>query len=369
MRYREFLVRYLGVTDPEVFALFQGLTTDSGTSIEFASALGAMTYIGLPGLNATALTDYKTLDEPYIHHFPDGNASVARLLVRSMIPRVAPGTTMEDVILAPFDYARLDETDSNVRLRLESTAVRVEHDGAPESAKRVGVTYVRDGKAYRVWASSCVLAGYNAMIRFLCPELPAVQRDALALAGKMPIIYTNVLMRNWYAWKKLGIGFIASPASYHAVSMLDYPTSLGGYKYAQDPDEPIVVHMERFFIGKQRDASPREQHRAGRHEMFTTPFETIERETRAQLAGALSGGGFDPAGDIAAITVNRWGHGYANSYGPRRDPNNSDEVYPHIVGRKRFGRITIANSDAGDSASVRAAIDQAHRAVEELGSV
>ena len=121
LSYRDFLTQYLGVTDPEIFSLFQGLTADMGTSIEIASALGVISYIGLPGLNGTAIADYETLEEPFIHHFPDGNASIARLLVRSMIPRVAPGTTMEDVVLAPFDYGRLDEADSNVRLRLEST--------------------------------------------------------------------------------------------------------------------------------------------------------------------------------------------------------------------------------------------------------
>jgi spermidine dehydrogenase len=203
LSYRDFLTQYMGVTDPEIFSLFQGLTADAGTSIEIASTLGVTSYVGLPGLNGTALADYESVEEPYIHHFPDGNASITRLLVRSMIPRVAPGRTMEDVVLAPFDYDLLDEADSNIRLRLESTVVRVEHEGAPGTAKRVGVTYVRGGQAYRVWGRSCVLAGYNSMIRHLCPELSETQRDALALSVKSPIIYTSVALRNWHAWKKL----------------------------------------------------------------------------------------------------------------------------------------------------------------------
>jgi spermidine dehydrogenase len=368
LSYRDLLTQYLGVTDPEILALFQGLTADMGTSIEHASALGVTSYLGLPGLNGTSLADYKSLDEPYIYHFPDGNASIARLLVRSMIPRVAPGTTMEDVVLAPFDYDRLDEADSEVRLRLESTVVRVEHDGAPGSAKRVGVTYVRGGRAYRVWGRACVLAGYNMMIRYLCPELPKTQRDALARAVKTPIIYTSVALKNWRAWKKLGLGYVASPGSYYAVAMLEFPVNLGGYRFAENPDDPIVVHMERFPKGEDFKASQLDQLQAGRYEIYETPFETVERKTRRQLAGILSGGGFDPAEDIAAITVNRWAHGYASWSIPPSNPEGEDATPPHLIGRRRFGRIAIANSDAGARASIDAAVDQAHRAIEELGS-
>jgi spermidine dehydrogenase len=364
LRYLDFLKKHLGASDPQVIDLFQGLTADAGRSLEKASALSMMTYMGLPGLKATAISDYKALEEPYIHHFPDGNASVTRLLVRSLIPRVAPGTSMEDVVLAPFDYARLDEASSKVRVRLESTVVRVKHDGPVESAKQVDITYVRGGQAYQVRGRSCVLAGYNSMIRFLCPELPTSQRQALARSVKTPILYTNVLLKDWRAWKKLGIGAASSPGGYYSTAFLDFPVSMGGYQYAQNPDEPIVVHMERFPKGHDRQASMEDQLRAGRHEMFATSFEHIERETRTQLSGMLSGGGFDAARDIKAITVNRWGHGYSRSYGS----SDSGNERPHIVGRKPFGRITIANADAGGSASVDAAIDEAYRAVSELNS-
>lgn len=365
--YREFLERHIGITDPEVFALFQGLIVDSGASIEVSSALSVMGYSGFPGLKATALWGRDVVSEPYIHHFPDGNASVARLLVRKMIPQVADGATMDDIVMAKLDYSRLDETGSNVRLRLNSMVVRVEHEGSAERSKQVSATYIKNGAAHRVRGKHCVMAGYNAMIPHICPELPQRQREALAFGIKAPIVYTSVLLRNWRAWKKLGIGFFASPGAYYAVSMLDFPVSLGEYKYAANPDEPIVVHMERFAKGNDPGATPREQHLAGRRELFATPYATIERETRQQLAGALAGGGFNPAEDIAGITVNRWGHGYAYRYNPKFDTGYEDGERPHVVGRQRFGRISIANSDAGASASINAAIEQAHRAVSEIG--
>jgi spermidine dehydrogenase len=180
------------------------------------------------------------------------------------------------------------------------------------------------------------------------------------------MLYTNVLLRNWHAWKKLKIAAVAAPGSYHAVSILDFPVSLGKYSFSQGPEDPIVVHMERFPHRSNSGMSTREQFRAGRHELLTTPFETIERSIRRQLAGTLAEGGFDPAREIEAITVNRWAHGYAYWYSPLSDPDFADDEYPNIVGRKRRGRIAIANSDAGARAMIDTAIDQAHRAIGEL---
>jgi spermidine dehydrogenase len=135
---------------------------------------------------------------------------------------------------------------------------------------------------------------------------------------------------------------------------------------SRNPDEPIVVHMERFAVGRDPKATRREQRLNGRRELFATSFETLERETRKQLAGALAGGGFDPAEDIAGIIANRWGHGYSYRYSPAWDSGYDGDEPPHVVGRQRLGRITMANCDAGASASIEAAIDQAHRAIQEI---
>ena len=64
--------------------------------------------------------------------------------------------------------------------------------------------------------------------------------------------------------------------------------------------------------------------------------------------------------------VNRWGHGYAWGYAGHADPDYGPDEYPHVRGRRPFGRIRIANSDSGARAMLDAAIDEAHRAVEEL---
>lgn len=359
--YKDFLTKDLGIDHPEVLDLLQGLSNDSCSSIETATALGIITYVGLPGLNATGIANYDNESEPYIFHFPDGNASIARLLVRQMIPAVATGNSMEDIVAAPFDYGQLDRANSTTRIRLNSTAVNVAHD----EKKNLSVRYVRNGQAYRVSGKKCVIAAYNAIVPHLCPELSEQQAEALSWSVKAPIIYTSVLLRNWHAWKKLGIAQISSASSYYSVSFLDFPVSMSGYQFAQSPDDPIVVHMEKFVLGPNTTDSPADQRRVGRHLLFSTPFETIERATRQQLAGALASGGFDPAEDIVGITVNRWAHGYANWINPLFD-DVSNDVRPNEVGRKSFGNIAIANSDAGGSATMNSAIDQAYRAVSEL---
>lgn len=367
--YQDFLQRHLGISEPEVFAAMQRLATDASLGIDHASAAGALLYVALPGVDAAGVRGQEG-NAPYIHHFPDGNASIARLLVRSMIPGVAPGSTMEDIVTARFDYSKLDTARTAVRLRLNSTVVHVENDGPAKAARQVKVAYVRDGKSYRVTGKHCVLACYNAMIPSLCPELPAVQREALAWQVKTPMLYTSVALRNWRAFKKLGVGGIVSPGGYHTNAMLDFPVNLGGYKYSQGPDDAIMVHMERFFYLPNQGLTQKEQHRAGRLELYSTSFETIERNTRQQLAEMLGDGGFDPADDIAAITVNRWAHGYAYSYNGKDDTlyaDWDDPRYPHVQARQPWGRITIANSDAGASAIIHQAIGQAHRAVQELG--
>ena len=367
--YLEFLQKHMGVKNPETIAFLQNIPGDNGgPGIDVLPAIYAF-YLGMPGFDATSLGNFswmfnairKFSEAPYIFHFPDGNASIARLLVRELIPGVAPGSTMEDIVLAPFDYSRLDDPKSPTRIRLSSTVVHAAHVGDPGQASAVDITYIQAGRAHRVRAKSCVLACYHSIIPHICPDLPQKQKIALAQMVKTPLIYTNVLLRNWQAWKKLRLAAAYSPGAYHSFAMLDFPVSMGSYKFSSDPDKPILIHLNRAptVLG----LSTADQYRAGRMEMFTTSFETIERQTRTHLAGMLGEGGFDPARDIGAITVNRWPHGYA--------PWFSEEDYPpgeapHVLGRQRFGRITIANSDAGANAMIEAAIEQAYRAVEEL---
>ena len=320
---------------------------------------GASSYPGFQGMDLGE----REKKEPYIFHFPDGNASIARLLVRSLIPQAIPGHTMEDVVLARADYSPLDQSQSSVRIRLNSTVVKAQHTGEPGSAKPVEVTYVRDGKLQSATATSCILACYNGMVPYLCPELPEKQQEALHYGIKEPLVYTHAAIRNWTAFHKMGIRQIVSPGSYHCFTMLDFPVNLGEYRSPSRPEEPMVLFMLRTPC---KPGLPRrDQYRMGRFELLGTPFSTFERNIRDQLQRMLGAAGFDSAKDIAAITVNRWAHGYAYDYDSLSDPEYTPDERPCVVGRKQFGRISIANSDAGARAFTDEAIDQAYRAVRE----
>jgi spermidine dehydrogenase len=186
----------------------------------------------------------------------------------------------------------------------------------------------------------------------------------LAYNVKVPLVYTNVQLRDWKALDKLKTHRVYSPGCMFTGIEMDFPVSMGGYEFTQKPEEPCVLHMQHVPVGP--GANAREMQRAGRAKLYATTFETFERAIRDQLARAFSEGGFDPARDIEAITVNRWPHGYAYEYNPLFDPDWPPGQEPHVIGRARFGRITIANSDAGAAAYTDSAIDQAYRAVAEL---
>ncbi len=319
---------------------------------------------GMPGLDHTLKREGHRGDEPYIFHFPDGNASVVRLLVRALVPEAVPGSTMEDVVTTRVNYARIDQAGSPVRIRLNSTVVNVRHS---TNMKTVDITYVNKGDVHTVRSTACVMACYNSAIPYLCPELPDKQRSGLAYNIKVPLTYTKVLIPNWRAFADLGLDFVYYTNGFYKQVELDYPVSLGKYKFNSNPDDPMVLHMcyVPYFDKIQGPA----QWRAGRRKLLQTPFAEFEKNVREQLDQALSGTGFDAGRDIHAITVNRWPHGYAYSPNPIWEPDYVNEAdKPWVIGRQPFGRISIANSDADAAANTNAAITQGYRAVQELNT-
>jgi spermidine dehydrogenase len=375
LSYRDYLARLVQV-GPEALAYYQCRTQGEwGVGADAVPALDAWG-IGLPGFKGLGLepgsirgmgftpAGYADTGGSVHLHFPDGNATLARLLVRRLIPEALPGRSVEDVVLARVDYRRLDQVGAPVRLRLDSTVVRVKHVGDPGAAEEIDVAYVGEGRGRSVRARHGVMACYNMMIPYLCPELPASQQAALRQLVKTPLVYTSVAIRTWRAFARLGIQGVHAPGGYHTSVRLNPTVDVGGYRSPRSPDEPNLVWMTRTPC--QPGLSEHEQNRAGRAELLATPFEVFERKVRDQLGRMLRTGGFDPAADITAITVNRWPHGYAPEHNALFDPDLPDDQEAHVMGRARLGRIAIANSDAGGGAYTDVAIEQAHRAVSEL---
>ncbi|MGB7438953.1 MAG: NAD(P)-binding protein [Candidatus Acidiferrum sp.] len=369
--YKDYLLKNVKVI-PEVIPFFQtSMYGLYGVGIDAVPA-GDMAGLGyLPGFAGLGIKDTdgpgiglevtRQDHEPYIYHFPDGIGSVPRLLVRSLIPGVAPGNTMEDVVLAKFNYAKLDDAGSAVRVRLNSTAVHVAN---AKDSSGVLVTYVRGGQARVVKGTNCILACWNMVIPYLCPEMSDTQKEALAYNVKVPLVYTNVQLKNWKAFETLKVQNIHCPGVFFSEVEMDFPVSMGGYKFTQKSDDSCVIHMQYVPVGP--GATAREMQRTGRKKLLTTDFATFERNIRDQLARMLGSGGFDPAVDIEAITVNRWPHGYAYEYNSLYDPVWAPGQAPNEIGRKPCGNIHIANSDAGAFAYTNEAIDQGYRAVQEI---
>ena len=361
--YRDWLIRHWGL-DETAADVFYGRTLDFfAVGTDAVSARDAFD-TGYPGFLGAGIARSeeaeKEMDEPYIHHFPDGNASLARLMVRKLVPGVGPGSTMEDIVTSTSDDDRRGRAGSGVRIRLDSTVVAARNrDGG------VDLGYVRDGKLVRVRSGAAILAGYHMMVPYIMPGLPKRQRDAQAANVKAPLVYVKVAVRNWKPWVARGVHEISNPMGFHSRIKLDYPVSMGGYRFARGPDEPIVIHMVHVPVVRGSGIDLRTRLRAARAQLYAMPFETFERNARDELTRILGPGGFDANRDIVAITVNRWGHGYSYSGSTLDDKEGDDEKIPALA-RKRAGRVAFANADANWEPYAHAAIDQGRRAVDEL---
>jgi len=337
-----------------------------GIGFDALSAFQA-TKLSMPGMDAykaAPKSNGNKLREPYIFHFPDGNAGIARLLVRKLIPKVAPGNTMEDMVPAQYNYTVLDQPSSPTRIRLMSSAVDVRHAA---NSQMVDVTYVRDGQTYRVRGKHAVMACYNNILPHICPEMPASQREALAYAKKTPIVYTNIALRNWRSFVDAGYKSVFIPNSdMHHYYTMDFPVSMGGYEFSKSPDSPMMVHGAYIPTVPDQGLNAREQYELGRHHLYGLRYEDFEKSILSQMDGMLSPHGLDVERDIAAITVNRWPHGYTYWYNDLHDPLDwGTDKGPHIEGRAQMGRISIANSDSSSHAYASGAIDAAVRAISE----
>ena len=364
MSYQDYLLNVAKVS-PDALPFFFGEGGRNNKRVDTMPALEAAEH-GQAGFNGLGLNLEEQFSEAsYLFHFPDGNAGVARLLTSRLVPAAIPGQqSMNTIVQAQVDYAKLDDPSSPTRIRLSSPVCRVQHDGDPEHSSGVRVAYLHAGKTYAVRGRHCILACWNAMIPSLMPEIPQRQKEALAYPVKVPMMYTNVLLKRWTAARKLGVSSVSAPGMYHSHLNLDPGTTMGGYHGLTTPEEPILVHLVR---NPNKPGLPRkEQNRAGQEELLSMTFADFELNIRQQLGRVLGPGGFNPAEDIAAITVNRWPHGYAYTYDTLADPDVPPEQRPHVIGRQRFGRVTIANWDAGAAAFTNQAIDEANRAVQEL---
>ncbi|MBW5248368.1 NAD(P)/FAD-dependent oxidoreductase [Streptomyces sp. P01-B04] len=317
-----------------------------------------------PGAGLTPLMHLAETEEDGNFYFPEGNASLARLLVSKLVPDAFDERRpdWQRIVTAKADYSRLDDRDNHVRIRLGSTAFHVRNEGRHGAV----VDYSKGGQSYRVRAKGVVMACWNSVSSYVVPELPTEQVTAMRYGTKVPLVYARVALRDWRAFARARVSRVSTPSMFFSSFGLPTVTEIGDFAMPHRPELPTVVSLSAT------PGSPglvcREQHKAGRRTLIRMPFEDFEREIRDSMTRSLGDHGFDPARDITAITVNRWAHGYAYEYNSLDDPSlyQPESQRPYAKARRPVGRITIANSDAEAFGYTHAAFDAAIRAVAHL---
>jgi spermidine dehydrogenase len=319
-------------------------------------------------------------DETGTQMFPDGNGGIARLITKTLIPESIAGSgSLEDVCRNAVNFVALDRAGAAARVRLESTAVWVKHGDAkqgadpantdpansdPAKSEFVTVAYTRNGKTYRVRASSVIMAGGSWTTRHIVRDLPADRAAAYSQFYRAPCMMANVAVRNWRFLYKLGISgcqWFEGLGSYMQVRKLalcgaDAPT-IG-------PDSPTVLSIKVLYP---YPGQPTEQQgNLGRAELLSTPFRDYERQIRQQFTEMFAPSRFDAARDIAGIILNRWGHAYLSPAPGFFFGKNGDPAPGEVLRAAPFGRIAFANTDLSGVADHRSSIIEADRAVGQL---
>jgi spermidine dehydrogenase len=300
-----------------------------------------------------------------VQMFPGGNTTIARLMAKALIPGCIDGpATVEGVSRNPVKLAALDAPGAAARMRLSAMALSVHHDGDPSKADSLSVAYAKDGKVFRVRASSAVVAGGSWTAKHIITDLPAAQRQAYAQFYRSPCMMANVAVRNWRFLQKMGITgcrWFEGVGNYMDVRRL---ATVGIDDATISPDSPIVLTVKVLYAYP--GLPTEEQGRRGRAEMLGISFREYERRIREQFDAMFAHAGFDARRDIAAIILNRWGHAYLNPQ-PGFFFGSSGKPAPREVLRNApFGRIAFANTDLAGAMDHRYSILEAHRAVGQI---
>jgi spermidine dehydrogenase len=326
------------------------------------------------GLGADAISAYADYAADMLYpNDPDGedqmflrgNGDLARLMMKTLIPNSISGpATMEGVCRGHVNFSALDQADSNARVRLDSTAVWVQHDGEPAKSETVSVIYARGKKLYRVKARTAVMAGGCWTTKHMVGDLPAAHRGAYGQFYRSPCLMANVAIRNWRFLHRMGISGFRWFEGIGNYAEVRKTALLGADSATISPDSPIVLNLKVLY--SYPGVPVADQGNRGRGEMLTTPFREYERQIRQQFTDMFARAGFDARRDIAGIILNRWGHAYLNPQPGFFFGKDGKAAPGDILRKETFGRIAFANTDLAGIMDHRSSILEAKRAVAQL---
>jgi spermidine dehydrogenase len=360
----------------DLITLEQHIMQRSGLSQETIRTFLSPVEGGGSGLGPDALSAYCDYAADLLHPlddgsgeavqmFPGGNTTIARLIVKTLIPSSIDGpATVEAVSRNAVRLAALDTPGAAARLRLSATVLSVQHDGDPVKAESLTTTYATDGKVFRVKARSAVVAGGSWTAKHILADLPSAQRQAYAQFYRSPCMMANVAVRNWRFLQKMGITgcrWFEGVGNYMDVRRL---AMVGIDDATIGPDSPIVLTIKVLY--SYPGLSTEEQGHRGRAEMLGISFRDYEQRIREQFDAMFAHAGFDAKRDIAAIILNRWGHAYLNPQPGFFFGRNGRPAPREVLRSTPFGRIAFANTDLAGAMDHRYSILEAHRAVSQI---
>ena len=348
MTYKEFVEDEMGIDNPAIHEYLNPFAAAMGCGLgtDVISALQAFNFIQ-PGVNQYGrqfgigdATDYT-----WLASFPGGNTGILRHIVHRIIPGVfGDASTITEIVSNPVDWTVLDRHGQPARMRLASLVVNVQHDGPPESASGVNVTYLKDGAMKRVKAGRVIMCGQQHLNKRVVTDLPAGHLEAMNQFHHAPMLIANVALRNWEFMDKLGVASVRWFGD-----DLGWFTTLrrqmildGNEPMPLDPSKPTVLTMYNSFC---IPGLPVEQQTvAARMRLFSMSYAVIEQKIRDQFTKMFGPGGFDADRDIAGITLNRQGHAYVVTppgffFGKNGAPAPSDTI------REPHGRISFAHAE------------------------
>ena len=303
--------------------------------------------------------------ESGIQMFPGGNSGMIRLLVKTMIPAAFDGPrTMEAVWNNPVNFTALDQVGQRVRLRLDSTAVRVEHIGERDKSDFVSVVYSHDGRLYQVKAKTVVMAGGGWITKHVVRDLDETRRNSYEQFNYSPYMVANVAVRSWRFLYDLGISSAAWFDGFGRSVNVRKSAAFGVDLPVAGPDLPTVL---TFFVDFAKPGLPaRSQGQLGRAELLSTSFTDYERKIREQMTDMFAASGFDAKRDIAGIVLNRFGHAFINPQ-PGFFFGLNDKPAPRDALRNGpFGRIAFSHCDLAGAMDHRNGFLESDRAVSQL---
>ena len=369
--YQEYLEDILHIQPRVIKLLSITLTTTAGMGCDAISARYAM-MSALPGFDKgfgdKSLYRVSPDDKEIagIFSFPGGNDAIYRLMLKKvLLNAISGGKTFEEIHDSAYQFEHFDNPHNPVRIRLNSTAVRVEHDTDPDRAKSVTVYYQKDGKIYRVKAKGVVSAIGGWVNKHIIQGLPDEYEEAFGQLVHGSNMIVNVALRNWKPMAKLGVSachFFTSDGL-GGYCNIRRPMVFGDNQPPLDPEKPVVL---TFYVGFSKPGLPaKEQAAAIRWELMSKSYAEIEASVRQQLTTMFGSLGFNDEKDIAGIVVNRWGHSYLAAIPGFFHGNDGKTALQQVITRP-FGRIAFGHSEHKGIQEWFGAVEHGERAARQV---